>query len=196
MMNKIEEYLNTLDKKNIILLYVSVVLAAFVVYYNFNYSVLYEKIENCEREINTLQKKLKKTNELNLKFVKIKKEFKKLKNQNITLNEDLKYLNVLIKTSSLLHINEKEFLSILKSVLQKAVESNIKASYLIDKEINDYQKYIIDINGVFAPSNFHSFYLFIKNLEKIKAVKKIEYLKFEKKDRINFSLRIVFWSLL
>ncbi|WP_459978017.1 hypothetical protein [Nautilia lithotrophica] len=196
MMNKIDEYLNTLDKKNIILLYASIIIAAFIVFYNFNYNVLYEKIKNYDQEINTLQEKLHKTNKLKATLVKLKKEIKVLKSKNLSLNEDLKYLNVLIKTSSILHINEKEFLNILKNVLQKAVENKIPASYAIAEKTDEYKKYIINIDGLFESKNFKAFYKFINNLENIKAVKKIENLKFEKKEQIHFNLRIIFWSLL
>ncbi|GAB6074013.1 hypothetical protein JCM15786_06700 [Nautilia lithotrophica] len=195
-MNKIDEYLNTLDKKNIILLYASIIIAAFIVFYNFNYNVLYEKIKNYDQEINTLQEKLHKTNKLKATLVKLKKEIKVLKSKNLSLNEDLKYLNVLIKTSSILHINEKEFLNILKNVLQKAVENKIPASYAIAEKTDEYKKYIINIDGLFESKNFKAFYKFINNLENIKAVKKIENLKFEKKEQIHFNLRIIFWSLL
>lgn len=195
-MNRIEEYLNTLDKKNIILLYASVIIAVFVVYYNFNYNVLYEKIENYNQEIGALEEKLRKTDKLNIKLAKIKKDLKILKTKNSALNEDLRYLNVLIKTSSVLHINEKEFLNILKNVLQKAVDNKILASYTIVEKSDEYKRYVINIKGVFEPASFSAFYKFINNLEKIKAVKRIEYLKFDKKEKISFDLNIVFWSLL
>ena len=195
-MNRIEEYLNTLDKKNLFFLYSSVIIVAFIIYYNFNYNILQEKIDNYNNEIFSLQENLQTTNDLKKKLLKLKTEFKQLKKENMSLSEDLKYLNVLVNTTSILHIDEKHFMNILKKILEKAVKNNIKASYIISKETDRYKNYVIRINGVFEPKDFINFYRFIKNLEKIKAIKEIEYLKLEKKEKVQFDLKIVFWGLL
>jgi predicted metal-dependent enzyme (double-stranded beta helix superfamily) len=195
-MNKIEEYLNSLDKKNIMFLYVSVVIAAFIFYYNFNYSVLQKKIDTNNQEMITLENKLKKISILSLKLKKLKIKLKRLRKQNISLNEDLKYLNMLIKTSAVLHIDEKKFLSILKDILQKATNNNINASYVINKNIADFKTYIIEIKGEFDPLNFDKFYMFVKNLESIKAIKEIKNLNLSKRDNVKFEIKILFWSIL
>ncbi|ACM93665.1 hypothetical protein NAMH_1376 [Nautilia profundicola AmH] len=195
-MNRIEEYLNSLDKKNLVLLYASIIIAVFIVYYNYNYNILQEKIDNYNVKIVQLKKKLESTNSLRSVLSELKTQLKKLKKQNVSLNEDLKYLNVLVKTSSILHINEKNFLNILKNVLHNAIQNNIKASYTIDKNTDEYKKYIINVQGEFEPEMFDKFYEFIKNLEKIKAIKEITQLKIIKKDKVQFDMNIVFWSLL
>ena len=195
-MNRIEEYLNSLDKKNLVLLYASIIIAVFIVYYNYNYNILQEKIDNYNVKIVQLKKKLESTNSLRSVLSELKTQLKKLKKQNVSLNEDLKYLNVLVKTSSILHRNEKNFLNILKNVLHNAIQNNIKASYTIDKNTDEYKKYIINVQGEFEPEMFDKFYEFIKNLEKIKAIKEITQLKIIKKDKVQFDMNIVFWSLL
>jgi len=195
-MNRIEEYLNSLDKKNLVLLYASIIIAVFIVYYNYNYNILQEKIDNYNVKIVQLKKKLESTNSLRSVLSELKTQLKKLKKQNVSLNEDLKYSNVLVKTSSILHRNEKNFLNILKNVLHNAIQNNIKASYTIDKNTDEYKKYIINVQGEFEPEMFDKFYEFIKNLEKIKAIKEITQLKIIKKDKVQFDMNIVFWSLL
>jgi len=108
MMSKIENYLNSLDKKNITLLYLSVVIAFGVLYYNVNYSIFQKEIDLNNQKIISLKNKLKKTS-LSLKLKNLKIKLKKLKKENVSLKEDLKYLNVRIKTSAILHIDEKNF---------------------------------------------------------------------------------------
>jgi len=195
-MNKIEEYLNSLDKKNLILLYASIVIAAFIGYYNFNYNVLGDEINSENNQLELLKRQLRKTSKLKSSLPRLKKDVKKLKQKNISLSEDLKYLNLLINSSTILHINEKNFLKILENVLQNAIDNNIEASYVITKESDKYKQYIIDVQGSFEPKEFGEFYSFLNNLEKIKAIKEIEYLNIEKKDKIDFKFKIVFWSLL
>jgi len=85
MMSKIENYLNSLDKKNITLLYLSVVIAFGVLYYNVNYSIFQKEIDLNNQKIISLKNKLKKTS-LSLKLKNLKIKLKKLKKaiQNIT----------------------------------------------------------------------------------------------------------------
>ncbi|AZV47066.1 hypothetical protein C3L23_07205 [Nautilia sp. PV-1] len=195
-MNKFETYLNSLDKKNIILLYLSIIIIAVIVYYNFNYGVLSKQINTNGEKISFLQSKVKKVSSLQEKLNNIKAQLNKLKKQNLSLNEDLKYLNLLIKTSSILHVDEKSFLNVLKDVLQNATNNNIEASYTINKSIKDYVVYQIDINGKFSPEEYRNFYKFIRDLEKIRAVKEIKNLTFEKKKDVNFNIQLLIWGIL
>lgn len=195
-MNKLETYLNSLDKKNIILLYLSIIIIAVIVYYNFNYGVLSKQINTNSEKISFLQRKVKKVSNLQDKLNNIKAQLNKLKKQNLSLNEDLKYLNLLIKTSSILHVDEKSFLNVLKDVLQNATNNNIEASYTINKSIKDYVVYQIDINGEFSPEEYGNFYKFIRDLEKIRAVKEIKNLTFEKKKDVNFNIQLLIWGIL
>lgn len=195
-MNRVEEYLNTLDKRNIVMLYASVIIAVFVVYYNFNYSVLQKSINENNQEIISLKHKLNRSNTLLLELKKLKTEAKKLKKKNLSLTEDLKYLNLLVKTSPVLHIEEKHFLEILRQILKKAVNSNIEASYKIEKNTDKYKTYEIEVNGEFSPAEFENFYKFIKNLESIGAIKEIRELKIDKNEKVEFEMKIVFWSFL
>ncbi len=194
MMNKIEEYLNKLDKKNTILLYVSVVIAVFVVYYNFNYGVLSKTIEENRDIIAELERKMQNTNELKSKLTALKRSLKSLKEKNTVYSEDLKYLNILIKTSDVLNIKEEKFIDILKNVLQKASENKILASYVIKKDVNGYVVYEIDISGEFPEDKFMKFYKFIRDLEKIHAIKSVRTLYVSKKKDVSFKLECVFWS--
>jgi len=198
-MNKLENYLNSLDKKNLIMLYLSVFVIFFIVYYNYNYTVLQKRIDTNENQLYQLQQKLNKLGNYNQKLIALKKELKKVKQENLSFREDLKYLNVLVKTSSILYIKDKQFIDILKSILQNATDNNIKATYQIDKKKDNYKRYIININGEFDTNGFYNFYNFVKSLESIKAVKEIENINFtydEKAKLIKFNLKFSIWGLL
>jgi len=195
---RIEEYLKELDNKNTMFLYISVFILAAIVYYNYNIEVLGSEISKKQKEITKLEKKLKQTSRLEVTLRKLKKELKKLQSRQVVLNEDLKYINTLVNSSPVLHIDEVKFLDILKDVLKKATLSNIEADYEIIKTLSDYKKYEIKIQGNFLPVDFENFAIFIKNLEKIKAIKKIDDINFtknEKEKKINFDMKILFWSL-
>ncbi len=194
-MNRLDEYLNGLDKKNVIMLYVSVFILAFIIYYNFNYSVLSEKITGNENKIYELRQKLKENLNLSVTLKSLKSKLRELKKNNSELTEDLKYLNMLIATSPVLHINDVKFLEILKSLLEKAVANDIEASYFLNKKLNEYKVYEIDIEGFYTPEHFEKFYRFVKSLEKIRVIKEVKYLKFVKGEDVFFKMEISFWGL-
>lgn len=200
VINKIEDYLNNLDnidKKILILLYLLCTLLIGLIYYSFNYSILREKIEQYDYQIESLEKKIKSNKSLITKLKKLRKNIKILEYKNSSLEEDIKYLNMLINSSNILNINEKRFFTILRNILQKAVENNIKASYKIEINVNKFKVYSIYINGKFNKEKFFNFFNFIKDLESIKNVKKVHNLSLTKENNfIKFSLIINFWSIL
>jgi len=195
-MNRFEEYLNSLDRKNIIMLYISVFVIGFIVYYNYNYSVLQERIEQNSEKITKLQLKNKKTSTLYKELKKLKQEVKKLESLNASLQEDYKYLSMLVKTSRVLNISDGDFFDILRSILHSATVNNIKASYKIETKLGDYKEYMIMLSGDFTNENFKNFYDFIKSIESIPYIKKIEQLEFSKtKDAVMFNMSVSFWSI-
>ncbi len=196
MRNKIEEYLNDLDKKNLIMLYASVIIMFFIIYYNYNYSVLSEEIISYDNKISKLQQNLKHNISNKKELVSLKKMMIELKKENVSLKEDLKYLSMLVKTSKILYINDEKFLDILNYILQKAVNSNIKASYTLNVQTEKFKKYLIKIKGVFKAKQYIDFYNFIKSIESIKAVKVISNIKLEKKENIEFEIKVLFWSII
>jgi len=200
VINKIENYLNNLnniDKRILILLYLLCALLIGLIYYSFNYSILREKIKQYDHQIESLEKKIKSNKSLITKLKKLRKNIKILEYKNSSLEEDIKYLNMLISSSNIFNINEKRFFTILRNILQKAVENNIKASYKIEINVNKFKVYSIYINGKFNKEKFFNFFNFIKDLESIKNVKKVHNLSLTKENNfIKFSLIINFWSIL
>jgi hypothetical protein len=118
-----------------------------------------------------------------------------LEKQNLEYAEDLKYLNILVANSNVLNIKEGKFIDILKNILQQASKHQIMASYVIKKTSGNYITYEIDITGGFPSGKFGDFHRFVKEIEKIRAVKEIQNFKIEKKDNVYFEIKSFFWSL-
>jgi len=197
-MNSIKEYFEGLDKKNLFLIYFLLFIVIGFIYYSYNYSILNKEVENSNNKIASLEKKIKNIGLLPTKLNRLKKEIKKLEKENFYLSEDLKYINVLIGSSTVLNINEKSFLIILENILKKAILNNIEASYVINKKIDNFKIYTIDIQGNFESEYFYNFFNFIKDLESVKKIKSIQVLNLEKNNDkyIKFYLKISFWSFL
>jgi len=199
-MNKIENYLSGLDTKNLVLLYLSLFFLIGLIYYNYNYSVLGEKIKANSEQIEKL-KHAKNEKQLHRDLVNLRKSLKKTELENQTLKEDLKYLNILIKTSPVLNISENEFLDILQTILKKATYYNVKASYTIKKSQDKFVKYDIVLEGKMAPEEFLNFLEFIRSIEKMHIIKQIRFLNLqavenEKELGVDFKMELILWGLI
>ncbi len=195
VLKKLENYLESLDQKNRLVLYASVIFAGIILYYNINLSFLQDEIDYNVNVIEKLKKEMKSPGVLRVKLKKKKKTLNKVKKENTFLSENVKYVKMLIATSSVLHINENSFLEILRKILLHASENGITASYIIEEEKGDYVSYVINIKGAFERKNFKNFYAFIRDLEAIKAIKSIDSLTFYKVENVGFEINCKFWSL-
>jgi len=196
-MTNLKEYFEELDKKKLFLIYFLFFICIGFIYYNYVYLVFDKEFKKYDKEIEKIRKEIKNTKLLPYKLDKLQKQIRKLEKENLSLNEDLKYINLLIKSSTILNINEKSFLAILESILRKAILNNIKASYIIGDKIDSFKIYTIDIEGNFEKEYFDNFFNFIKDLESIRKIKSIQLLKFKKNNNnIEFYLKIDFWSIL
>lgn len=178
-MNRIEEFLQTLDIKNKIMLYLSIIIIGVIVYYNFNYDFLYSKIKNNDREIQNLEKKvLISMKDLNKKLAKLKKEYKNLKALKNEKIQDLEYLNKRINLS-VLNINDSQFYTFLENILNKSDNLNLNPNYYIKQNFAQFKKYIIDINASFGFCQEKNLINFIKYLESRKYVVNIDKFKLD-----------------
>jgi len=193
-MNRFEEFLEDLDTKNKIFLYLSIVIIGIIIYYNVNLSYLSGKINKNERIIVKLQKK----NKINLKnyhkqIVKLKRTFKNL---SLTLNEDfkdLKYLNERLNLS-VLKINDNKFYSLLENILFQSSNFNLSPNFVINSQINDFKSYHIEINGSLPYCGENNLFNFIKFLESQKVVNNIDKFYFDKNSS-DFYIRYNIWGI-
>jgi hypothetical protein len=193
-MNRIEEFLNGLEKKHLVLLYLSIAMLGVVIYFNFNISFMKSEAIKYKKEI-AKYKRLKNggLNKLKLQLLNLTKQEKKLLKKKYKLKEELKRLNTLIMTSPVLFISDNSFANILKEILYNSEKFNVKISLNISNDKDIFKIYTINLNG--KANNMYDIYRFIQSIEKIRKIKKVEIANIKDlKDSVAFDLVIKFWS--
>jgi len=193
-MNRLEEFLQNLDIKNKIMLYISIVVIGIIIFYNFNYNVLSGEIEENKQLINDLQNRVKfSLKRYNNRLVKLKKEYKKLKiNENKKL-QDLDYLNKRLDISTL-NVSDKNFYTLLENILYKSNMLNLAPSFYIKQNFGKFKKYIIDINGTLGYCQEKNLFKFIKILESYKYVNNIDKLILDENSS-NYYIKYSIWGI-
>ena len=189
-MNKINDYIENLEQKELIMLYMSVVIIFIIIYYFFNMS-LADEVEKKNKEYISIYKKSRiTTKSVKHKLAAKKLEYKKLLSSQI--RQDYKYLQVKLNLSNKLMIKEKRFLDILNLLVQEAIDKNLNASFGLDKKIGEFLIYNIHINGDNIGS-IYNLYLYIKDIESKKMVKKVTNLSFD--NNLTYHIDVKIWSL-
>jgi hypothetical protein len=198
MIERLEEVFSSLDKKNKIMLYLSVLIVIFIIYYHFDLGYLSKKENKLKDTLSSYKSELKYvSSDYDTKLVKLKEEYKKLKLQLANLKFDLMNVKFFIKTTKILMIDNKEVVSVLKFILNSAYKNGIISSYFINTSENkDYSILSINIDGSFRPYKVEEFYKFLTTLESLKKVNKIESFSLENSfDDVNFSIRYKMWGI-
>jgi len=193
-MNRLEEFLQDLDQKNRIMLYLSVVVVGIIIFYNFNYAILSAEIDENSAKIDKLNKDVHfSMRHYNSKLVKLKRESKKLILKKNEKAQDLSYLNTRINLSSL-KTDDKIFYSILEGILSKSASLNLNPSFSITQEVDKVNKYQIKINGTFQKCSEKNLFNLIKFLESKKYVNTIDKFYIDKNSSV-YSIEYNIWSI-
>ncbi|GAX87078.1 conserved hypothetical protein [Lebetimonas natsushimae] len=193
-MNRLEEFLQDLDNKNKIMLYLSVVIIGIIIYYNFNYSFLSSKIDSNQEKIKKLEKSLNfSIKNYNIKLAKLKKEYKNLLTIENEKLQDLEYLNKRINLSTL-NVNDKSFYSLLEKILSKSYDEGLTPDFYIHKNIDRFKKYTIDINGSVEVCDEKNLLNFIKYLESRKYINNLSKFKLDI-NSTNYFIKYNIWGL-
>ncbi|MEO1923355.1 MAG: hypothetical protein ABGX25_02405, partial [Nautiliaceae bacterium] len=175
-MNRIEEYLQSLDNKNRLMLYVAILLLGGFIYYYVNYNIFYQKIVSLENKKRDIILKMKKqTNTVTTELVKLKKKYKKLLKQHTILKGDLKYLIVVVNTSKKIFIDDKKFFYILNKILENSNKYQINSTYLINTKKKELKDFNVILNGSVDVNEFLNLANFIRSVEKMNFVKSVNY---------------------
>ena len=193
-MNKLEEFLEQLDNRNKIMLYVSVVVVAIIIFYNFNYAVLSAEIDENSAKIDKLNKEVHfSLNHYNAKLVNLKKTSKKLVLKENEKLQDLDYLNKRLNLS-ILNVDDKKFYSILENILSKTSALNLTPSFSIDKNMTKFNKYEIKIDGVVQNCSEAKLFNLIKILESGRYVSNIDKFSIDKNSS-TYSINYNIWGI-
>ena len=191
---RVNEYFSNLDKKNLLMLYLSMLILFFIIG-NLIYSnyVISEK-ENLDKQKKEIIKKLSKIRGYKRAINSSKEKYLKQKSLLATLEEDVRYLNSIVYTSKKLYIDDKKYLTILNKYLQ--IAPLINASFEFNKTIEDVKAYTIKVDGVMNVKDYFNFVSFIKEIEKVDAIVTINQLILNReKDNINYEINLSLWSI-
>jgi hypothetical protein len=174
---KIEAYLNSLEKKELIYIFLSIPIVVFIIYYNFIYPKLEKQNENLLKQEKSKYKTL----------IKISKEIRIVKKSKVaiiptrkkleSLKEDFKFINYSFDKLELIRLNNKKVYNIFTRLLEKANELNLNVSFNISwntKKIPPFSQYIsLNIDGQGNYINIVKYLQFIDHLESLIYVKDV-----------------------
>jgi len=186
-------YLDSLDKKNLIMLYSGILILFFIIG-NFIYSnyILEEKVK-LDAKKKEILKKLSEVRGYRSVIDRDRKKYLKQKSLLASLEEDLKYLNSVIVTSKRLYIDKKKFLDILNNYLK--IGAYLDASFELNTS-KSLSKYNLVISGNFNSDKYLEFVNFLRVIESAKAIITINKCSLkEEKNRVYYNLKVSIWSI-
>ena len=191
-MNRLNEYFENLDKKNIIMLYVSIIILFVTIGYYIYQNYFLPQKEDLEGKRISLIKKFEKIRSNNDTIVMLRRNCKKEALKINSLKEDLKYLKELVYSTPKIDITKRKYLNIINEYLKKG--SNLNASFEFNNtdKLNKYNMYI---SGNFLPDEYFMFVEFLKTLQRPKAIITINRLDIKYKNYVNYEINLSIWSL-
>jgi len=185
-MNRLEEYLNKLNKKDLIYLFLSIPVFFFMIYYQFIYSYL-EKEHNkliAKKRVET--KKLRQIS-TKLRVVKnVKEDIKPYKIKLSSLKEDYKFIKYSFSNLELIKLSEKKLYNVLTDILNFSKKSNLTISIFIDKStppkpFNNALE--VTIKGEGSYLNIVKFIDYIESRKILVRVKELNIIKSDEKEK-------------
>jgi len=190
-MNRLNEFLQSLDRRNLIMLYLSVLILFFIIGYFVYQNILLPKEKTLVNKKITLIKKIRKAKKNSKDTILLKREIKSEKLRLNGAREDLNYLKTLIFSSKKLNISEKEYLNILNKYI--LVGSNLNASFKFNKTDN-LNKYNILIKGKFLPDKYFLFLEFLKTLQAQEPIITINSLNVDNNESVIYDINLSIWG--
>lgn len=191
-MNRINEYLKKLDKKNLIMLYFSILIIVFILGYYIYQNVFFQKYERLNSQKTLLIKKIREIKSNNHEVLKLKKIYNNEKIKVNSLKEDLNYLSAFAYSVPEINTPKNIYLNIMDKYLQ--IGSNLNASFEFN-QTTKLNKYNIYIFGKFMPDKYFIFLNFLKTLQKPKAIITINSFDLNYKNYIVYDINLSIWSI-
>jgi len=192
-MNKLNEYIESLDKRNLFMLYASVIIVFIIIGFVIDQYYFEPKFDNLNMQKVKLIKKISKIRKNEKILTSLKKNYLHDKSFLASLKEDYLYLNSVISSSDKLYVSKIRYLKILKNYLQSG--ANLNASFEFN-ETKNIEKYKIHISGSFLPQNYFQFTKFLKTIQSPKAVITVNNINLLKnKNKIFYDMNVSIWSV-
>jgi len=174
---KIEEYLNSIELKELIYIFLSIPIVVFIIYYNFLLPDLEKNHKKFSKEYKTEKSKLIDISKEIRKVQASKADLVPIKAKLESLKEDYKYINYLFNSLDFIQLSDDKIYNILKGLLAKAKNLNLVASMSIEwnkKYLPFNQAISIKIEGY---GDYISIIKYIQFIEHIKTLLYIKSLK-------------------
>jgi len=166
IIERIDEFLSEREAKEKFMIYASIFIVFIIIYYFFNYSVLYRRLKEEKSSLTNTQKqydiasyekklKLKRNEYLNLytRIKRIKNDLKKIDN----IIYESKYPKLIVKND--------DIFKYLKGVFNYSISKYVFPSYKISKKSRELTKYTIRFRGETSFNNFRNFLYFLRYME-------------------------------
>ena len=175
---KIEEYLESLSKKEMIYLSLSLPIAVFVIYYNFVYPKLEKKDSDLKQKEEMVKKELIDVSSKIRKVKSSKKIITPIRKKLENLEEDYKYIDYSFRQLDAIKLNNAKIYSIFTKLLNKANSLGLAVSFKVDwnkKRLEPFSQYIeVNISGKGDYIDIVRYLQFIDHLKSLVNVNTIE----------------------
>lgn len=202
-MNKFEKYLEALDKKQKIMIYLSVVFVAIMIL-NQILPSLSETQENLQSSISTMQMEI-----LNNSSKKLKRDLDKtqelvVKNEEIldTQKQRVNHLMSQLYKVKFAFFREAELARSLDALLKESVKKDVKINSIknTDEKIASLSELVhykksMSIEGESSYANILEFINYIENLDLLLSIKEVKLEELKEKSGVYFTLQINFFGV-
>ena len=190
---KIEEYLENLEKKELIYLFLAIPIVVFIVYYNFIYPKMDKEYKNLQNEQKKSEKKLLQIYK-DIKKVRLTSKFlKQTKLKLLKLQDDFTYLEYAFDSLQIVQLNDKRVYNILTQLLQKSKELYLNNTFDIkwnNKPMPPYTRSLdIKITGNGNYISIIKYIQFIDYLKSLVFIKSID-IKDGKNNKLDFEITL------
>ena len=175
---RIEEYLNSLEKKELIYIFLSIPIVVFIIYYNF----IYPNLEKEQKKLTSLQKEKQQS------LGKIVQEIRKVKKSKVilaptrqkleNLKEDFKYINYNYQSLDILKLDDYKIYNIFTKLLNESNILGLTTSFNIKWDLpkippfDNHLEVIIQGSGDYK--NIIKYLQFIDHLKSLIIIKNLK----------------------
>jgi len=175
-MNKLEEYLESIQQKELIYIFLSIPITIFVLYYNFVYPSMEKENKKLTKTITKKKKELLNVSNEIRKIKKSKKLVKPKRAELDDLKDDFRYIKYSFDTIDLLKLSHNKSYKLITKLLNKSKQLNLNSSFQIDwnKKTPPFDQTIeIHIEGLGEYLKIIQYIQYIENLEALIHIKNI-----------------------
>ena len=166
ILERIDDFLSQREPKEKYMIYASIFIIFIIIYYYFNYSILYKKLKkektslSSTKQIYDLKSYEKKLTIKRNSYFNLVNEIKSSKNNLQKINMEIKNIN-----KPKLVVTENDIFMFLKDLFNFSISRYLFPSYKIDENSSGLKLFTIKIKGRTDIKNFNSFISFLRFME-------------------------------